>query len=293
MAASPLIRWHDQKRAEQLTNPILVVATEGWIDAGLGAATALAAVLAQVDTGVVASFDADELIDHRARRPVLRIVDGVNTSLAWPDIALRAGHDSAGADLILLVGPEPDMRWRAFTHTVVETAQELGVRMLLGLGAFPAPVPHTRPTRLASTASSPELAGQVGFVPGTIDVPAGIQAALERAFADAGIPAIGLWARVPHYAAAMPYPAASAALVEGLTAVGGLTLSAGDLHAAADRTSTQIDQLIANSEEHTAMVAQLEEQIDAAEGQSGFDLRTLPSGDEIAAELERYLRGQG
>ena len=86
----------------------------------------------------------------------------------------------------------------------------------MGLGAFPAPVPHTRPVRLASTATTQELAAQVGFVPGTIDVPAGIHAALERGFADAGIPAVGLWARVPHYVAAMPYPAASAALLDGL-----------------------------------------------------------------------------
>jgi hypothetical protein len=289
----PLYEWLDRDRADEVNEPVMVMSLEGWIDAGLGAAGALAAVLGQIETDVVASFDADELIDHRARRPVLRIIEGVNTSLAWPEIQLRAGADTAGNGVLLLVGPEPDMRWRAFTNTVVDLARQLNVRMLIGLGAFPAPVPHTRATRLASTASNAELAGEVGFVNGTIDVPAGIQAALERAFAEADIPAIGLWARVPHYAAAMPYPAASAALIEGLVAMGGLTLSAGDLHAAADRTRAQIDELIANSEEHTAMVQQLETQIDATEGQAGLDVRTLPSGDEIAAELERFLRGQG
>jgi hypothetical protein len=288
-----LFTWIERAEAEALDQPLMVMAMEGWIDAGLGAATALASLLTQLDTHVVGRFDSDELIDQRARRPVLRIVEGVTTSLAWPEIELRAGRDTSGKGLLLLVGPEPDMRWKAFTRAVVDLARDLGVRMLIGLGAFPAPVPHTRPTRLASTASSPELAAQVGFVPGTIDVPAGAQAALERAFADAGIPAVGLWARVPHYAAAMPYPGASAALIEGLVALGGLTLSAGDLHAAADRNKAQIDALIENSDEHRSMVQELEAQLDAAEGLAGADVRTLPSGDEIAAELERFLRGQG
>ena len=274
--------------------PVLVMGMEGWIDAGLGGGAAMATLLEQVPNQVVARFDSDELIDQRARRPVLRIVDGVTSPLTWPEIELRAGEDRTGKSVLLLVGPEPDMRWKSFTQAVVGLGTEMGVRLVVGLGAFPAPVPHTRPTRLASTATTAELATQVGFVPGTIDVPAGIHAALERGFADAGIPAVGLWARVPHYAAAMPYPAASAALIEGLMAVADLTLHAGDLQAAASVTTQRIDELIANSEEHTAMVQQLESQIDAAEGQAavGFDLGNLPSGDEIAAELERFLRGE-
>jgi hypothetical protein len=284
---------YERRATVAVQDPVLVVAMEGWIDAGLGAAAALASVLAQVDTEVVAVFDGDALIDQRARRPVLRIVNGVNEGLTWPEIQLRVGHDAHGKGLALLVGPEPDVRWRGFTADVVALAQELGVGMMLGLGAFPAPVPHTRPTRLAATATDQELATRVGFMPGGIEVPAGIEAALEVAFAEAGIPAVGLWARVPHYAAAMPYPAAAAALIQGLVDIGGLTLSAGELHDAAQRATAQIDELIANSEEHRAMVTQLEAQIDATENeQSGFDRSSLPSGDEIAAELERFLRGQ-
>ena len=283
----------ERKAEVHVESPVLIVAMEGWIDAGLGAAAALATILGQVDTEVAAVFDGDALIDQRARRPVLHIDNGLNEGLVWPEIQLRVGHDGTGNGLVLLVGPEPDVHWRSFTAAVVQLAGELNVRMMLGLGAFPAPVPHTRATRLAATASSRDLAKQVGFVPGTIDVPAGIEAALEVAFAEAGIPAVGLWARVPHYAAAMPYPAAAAALIEGLVTVAGLSLTTEDLHTAADRTSSQIDELIANSEEHTAMVAQLEAQIDATEGPDGIDVSSLPSGDEIAAELERFLRGQG
>src|SRR5947209_5958343 len=154
-----------------------------------------------------------------------------------------------------------------------------------------AAAPHTRPVRLAATATTPELASRVGVVPGTMEVPAGIEAALEQGFAATEIPAVGLWARVPHYVSAMPYPAASAALVDGLASVAGLTLESAGLHAAADVTRSRVDELIAQSTEHKAMVSQLENNIDAAEG-TPLDLGPLPSGDEIAAELERYLRGE-
>ena len=283
---------YERHDAPHLVSPVLVMCLEGWVDAGLGAAAATAALLNQTTTEPVATFDGDELIDRRARRPILRIVEGVHAGLTWPGIQLRAGRDEVGNDVIFLVGPEPDFRWHGFTNAVVELSQELGVRMVVGLGAFPAPVPHTRAVRLAATSSSAELAAQVGFIAGTIDVPAGIQAALEQAHAEVGIPAIGLWARVPHYVAAMPYPAASAALIAGLALVSGLSFHSEELAAAAAVAGQRVDQLIANSDEHREMVRQLEQQIDAAEPQQQ-GLGALPSGDELAAELERFLRDQG
>src|SRR5439155_7473977 len=189
-------------RPEELVDfhePVLVIGLEGWIDARLRAATAMAALLAATGTEVVATFDADDLLDHRSRRPVLRISEGVNTGLTWPEIELRAGRDPLGTPVLALTGPEPDHRWRAFTDAVAELAALFDVRLAVGLGAFPAPVPHTRPCRLAATATTPELAGQVGYVGGTLEVPAGVEAALEARFAAAGLPAVGLWARVPHY----------------------------------------------------------------------------------------------
>ena len=266
-----------------LDRPVLILGMEGWIDAGLGAATAMATLLASVTTEPVATFDVDTLLDHRARRPIVRIIDGVNTGLRWPEIQLRGGHDADGHDLLLLVGPEPDHQWRAFTAAVGELAMSFGVGLVIGLGAFPAPVPHTRPARLASTATNAELAQRVGFLHGALDVPAGVQAALERGFAELGVPAVGLWARVPHYAAAMPYPEASAVLLEGLTSVAGITTDTAELRRAAEASRQHLDELIADSEEHIALVRQLETQADA----------DVPSGDEIAAEVERYLRGQG
>jgi proteasome assembly chaperone (PAC2) family protein len=270
-----------------LHEPLLIVTLEGWVDAGLGAAAALGALLGSVPTDLVANFDVDTLLDHRARRPVARIVDGVNTGLMWPEIQVRSGRSESGRDLLFLVGPEPDHQWRAFCAAVAELAGTFGVSTLVGLGAFPAPVPHTRSARLVSTATSTDLAHQVGFLPGTIDVPAGVQAALERQFADLGLPAIGLWARVPHYATAMPYPEASAVLLDGLERLTGVRVDTGDLRAAAQSTRTRLDELVANSEEHAALVHQLEAAVDA---ETERPLGSIPSGDELAAELERFLR---
>jgi predicted ATP-grasp superfamily ATP-dependent carboligase len=277
-----------------LESPVLVVALEGWIDAGLGAGTAVGALLASLETVTVAVFDSDELLDHRARRPVMHLVEGVNTGLTWPSIELRAASDIDGNDVLLLVGAEPDHSWRAFARAVVDLAMEFGARLVVGLGAYPAAVPHTRPARLAAAATTSELAERVGYVRGTIDVPAGVQAAIERRCAEVGLPAIGLWVQVPHYAAAMPYPAASVALLEGLAAVADLEVDTSQLHEEADATRGRLDALIAANEEHQVMVHQLEEQADALERAEGGDMRgaPLPSGDELAAELERFLREQ-
>ena len=165
--------------------------------------------------------------------------------------------------------------------------------MVVGLGAFPAPAPHTRPVKLAATAppSSASLVARVGIVQGELEVPAGVMAALELGFGSVGIDTVSLWARVPHYVSAMAFPDASAALVDGLASIAGLTLDSSTLHGAADNSRRQVDDLIADNPEHMAMVRKLEESIDASEGNTlGTD--ALPSGDELAAELERFLRGE-
>jgi len=183
---------------DRLERPVLVLGMEGWIDAGGGAGTAASVLVNALHSETLATFDSDLLLDQRARRPMMRVENGVNTGLSWPEIELRFGADPSGRGVLVLVGAEPDMRWHQFTGEVLAVGNRLGVELVVGLGAFPAPVPHTRPIRLAATASTPELAAKVGFLPATIDVPAGIHASLEQAFATAGIPAVGVWARVPH-----------------------------------------------------------------------------------------------
>jgi proteasome assembly chaperone (PAC2) family protein len=280
-------------REPQLREPVLVVALEGWVDAGLGATTAVATLLGQGQTEPIVTFNGEHFLDQRARRPVARIVNGVTTELTWPRTVVRQGEDESGRDMLFLVGPEPDFHWRGFTDAVVGLARSWRVRMVVGLGAFPAPAPHTRPVKLAATApaASADLIEQVGIVQGELEVPAGVLAALELAFGETATPTVSLWARVPHYVAAMPFPEASAALLDGLAAVASLSLDSSALHRAADSSRRQVDQLIAGNSEHLAMVRKLEESIDASEG-NPMGVQEVPSGDEIAAELERFLREQ-
>lgn len=290
-----LYRLHADR--PEVQSPVLIMAPEGWIDAGLGGGGALAALLTAIDTELVAKFDSDALLDHRARRPVARIVDGVYEDVLWPEIELRAGQDEGGNDVLVLVGPEPDHLWRGFADALGELSGLLEVRLLVGLGAFPAPVPHTRPAKLVATATSADLAARVGVVKGSLDVPAGITVAVQRRFAELEIPAVALWARVPHYVAGMPYPEASAMLLDGLAEVAGITVDTAALREAADATRQRLDELTANSVEHQTLVRQLEAQADAEAAGEREESRPnwgdLPSGDELAAEVERFLRDQG
>lgn len=281
---------YDLLERPDLDAPVLVVALEGWIDAGGGAERAREVLLDGLDTRLVATFDTDTLLDYRARRPVMHLHDGVNTGLTWSSIDLLAATDRSGNDLLLLVGVEPDHAWKQFCAEVIDLAVDLGVRLLLGLGAYPAAVPHTRPTLLSSTASDDDLASAVGLLRGSIDVPAGVEAALEEECKRVGIPAVGLWAQVPHYASAMAYPAAALALVEGLEKVGSLDLDHGGLDAEAAEARTRLDGLVADSDEHLEMIRQLELHADQLRVEGG---ERLPSGEELAAELQRFLREQG
>ncbi|HKA04552.1 MAG TPA: PAC2 family protein [Acidimicrobiales bacterium] len=279
----------------ELDEPVLVTMLVGWIDAGAAAATAMSVLENELAARPVATFDSDTFIDYRARRPTMQLRDGVNTDLVWPDTRLMAGRDSAGHDVLLLTGHEPDSNWRLFVERATGMAVEFGTRMMVGLGAYPFATPHSRPSRLSITANSPQVAGSLPYLRNSLDVPAGIEAALERRFAEIGLPALGLWAQVPHYVSNVPYPGASVALLDGLSEVAGVQTEGVALHNDAAAHRTRLDELVKQSDEHVAMVRQLETAYDAASTEpspTGL-LGPLPTGDELAAELERFLRDQG
>lgn len=271
----------------ELESPVLIMMLKGWIDAGLGADSAADTVTANLERRTVARFDADTLLDWRARRPIMRLEDGVNTRLSWEETELSWAQDGAGNHVLLLLGNEPDHAWLAFSEQVVDLALDLGTRLIVGLGAYPAPVPHTRPPLLAASASSPELAQ--GLVRNSVEVPSGVQGMIERRAALRGLPALGLWVQVPHYVAAMPYPAASLALLESTNRIAGLDLPLGDLAERAEASRARINELIGQNPEHQAMLEQLELQAD----QHATTQLAATSGDELVAELERFLRDQG
>lgn len=278
-----------------LDRPVLVVHLNGWIDASGSAAAAMAALDTACDTKTLAVFDGDTFIDYRARRPTMELREGVNTRLVWSDIELKVGTDIQGHPVLTLVGPEPDSQWRAFASAVTQLSLQLGVYQMVALGSYPFASPHTRPPRLSSSSPSADVIANVPYLKSSVDVPAGMSAVLEHALTEAGIASLGLWVQVPHYVSAMSYPAASAALLQGLQEVTGVTIDQGALLREAQVQRARIDQLVVGNDEHQTMVQQLEGLYDqAVEATAEMDraIGELPSGDELAAEFEAFLRDQ-
>ncbi len=182
---------------------------------------------------------------------------------------LRVGRDLNGHDVLLLTGPEPDMAWHRFASTVADLAEQLAVTKMAALGAYPFAAPHTRPPQLSVTSPSAEVIAGLPFRTSSVDVPAGMAAALEHALAERGIPAVGIWSQVPHYVATMSYPAASVALLDGLTTATGVAVDAADLRREAVLQRERLDQLVEGNDEHRAMVTQFERMYDAAEQEAG------------------------
>jgi PAC2 family protein len=266
----------------ELIAPILLAAFDGWVDAGSAATTALA-ILAD-DGDVVAAFDADLLYDYRARRPPLEIVAGRLTTLTWHELVLRRTRLDE-RDLLILVGPEPDYRWREFTTDMTELAGRLGVAQWISLGAIPAAVPHTRPVPIIGTEASPGLLrGEVMPGPeGTLRVPSALVSALEIEVAAAGIPALGYFAQVPHYVSG-PYATGALELLRALGNHLGSEIPAHELADEARELRERLDTATAQDETTRQYVERLE---------SMYDEQRLPSGDDLISDIERFLRDQG
>lgn len=281
----------------RLGKPVLVVMLQGWIDAAGAANEAMNAIEAQINPIPVATFDADVFIDFRARRPTMEIRDGRNSNIEWPSIDLYAGHDRNGRDVLILTGSEPDSAWHRFSAAVRELCLRLDVSMMVGLGAYPFPTPHTRPSNLSCTTPSSDLLNKHAFVRTSVDVPAGMAAVLEQVLHDAGIPSISIWAQVPQYIPAMTYPAAAVALLDGLKDTAGLVFDRGSLQQEAVIQTERLDRLVAKNTEHQEMVEKLEQAYDTMAPRPSADTNSellsekdIPTPEELTAELEAFLR---
>ncbi|MET0460402.1 MAG: PAC2 family protein [Ilumatobacteraceae bacterium] len=296
----------------ELEDPVLVVMLTGWIDASGAAAAAMTTLHKESSATALVAFDDDTYIDYRARRPMLELRDGVSSRLAWSVPELRHGRDADGRDVLLLSGPEPDMAWHRFADTIAGLAEQLGVVKMAALGAYPFATPHTRPPHLSATSPSADVLAALPFRTSSVDVPAGMAAALEQTVHGRGIPAVGIWAQVPHYVSSMSYPAASVALLDGLATATGVNVPGSDLRRESVLQRERLDQLVEGNDEHRAMVSQFERLYDAAEAAEAAQADAggraddapphdgaevgeieLRSGDELAAEVERFLRDQG
>jgi proteasome assembly chaperone (PAC2) family protein len=265
---------------------VLVAAFRGWNDGAQGASLA-ASFLAQAwQARRFADVDPEEFFDFQAVRPHVALEGGITRRISWPEtVFYHAAVPDKERDAVLVLGFEPNLRWRTFTGEIVALAQELGVELVVTLGALLADVPHTRPAPVTGSATDPKLVEELGLAASRYEGPTGIVGVLHDACREAGVPSASLWAAVPHYASLASSPKAALALCTRLGNLLDTRLDLGDLERAAEAYERQVSEAVASDEETEAYVRELENRRDAL----GDEL-DVPSGDTLAAELTRFLR---
>ncbi len=271
----------------RLERPVLIAAFRGWNDGGQGASLA-GAYLANAWAAVeFASIDPENFYDFQATRPTVSLVDGFTRQVDWPENTFRhAPLPGAGRDAIILLGVEPNLRWRTFSELVTGLAKQFGVELVVTLGSLLADVPHTRPSPVTGSATDPELIEQLGLQASRYEGPTGMVGVLHDACGRAGLKSASLWAAVPHYVSLTPSPRAAKALVDRLSELLDADIDSAELEEAADAYAQQVSEAVASDEETAAYVHELERRAD----ELSDDDDDVPSGDAIAAELTRYLR---
>jgi proteasome assembly chaperone (PAC2) family protein len=276
-----------------LRRPVMVCAFKGWNDAGEAASAAVSFIRESFDSDDVASIDPEEFFDFTAVRPQVRLTEGESREIDWPQATLSAAEvPGAESDLVMFQATEPSLRWRRYTENLIETAQELGVRMVITLGALLADVPHSRPVAITGLASNPALVERLGFQRTSYEGPTGIVGVLHHSCARAGLPSASLWASVPHYVAAAPNPKVALALVRAFEGIAGVAVDAGELESASEDYERQVSAAVASDPEVRAFVERLESAIDEVQG-DGPDEEDIPSADTIARDFQRFLRQRG
>ena len=263
-----------------LRRPNLVAAFRGWNDAGGAASLAAGYLRAVTDAERCAVIDPEPFIDYQQTRPTVELVDGDVRRLDWPETEIYASEKS---DLVVVVGTEPNMRWRAFSGAIAELARRYRVDLVITMGALLADTPHTRPVPVSATASDDELMERFELARSTYEGPTGIVGVLHDACARAGLRSASLWAATPHYISATPNPQAALALLQRLSEMIGTPPGSNELERAASEYALRVASAISDDPDIAGYVQQLEEAADAADP---------PSGDELAADFERYLREQ-
>jgi predicted ATP-grasp superfamily ATP-dependent carboligase len=268
----------------KLTSPVIIAAFEGWNDAGEAASGVINHLSLAWQATPAGAIDPEDYYDFQVTRPVTEVAEGKTERLIWPTTRLlTAKQEASDRDLLLLQGIEPNMRWRGFCSELVTCFSDLHIELVVLLGALLADSPHTRPVPVAAAASDPALAADLRAEPVDYKGPTGIVGVLQHACVDAGIPAVSLWASVPHYVAQPPCPKATLALIRGVEDVLDVSLPLADLPQEARAWERGVDELAEQDTEVADYVRTLEEAKDATD---------LPeaSGDAIAREFERYLR---
>lgn len=278
------MRWDDRPA---LRRPVLIAAFEGWNDAGDAATTAVRYLRDRWGAHAFASVDPEEFYDFSATRPHVKLNAGLTREIVWPSNQLAwASLRPEGRDVVTLLGTEPQLKWRTFCEQLVGVVTELDVEMVVVVGALLADVAHTRPVRVTGSAATEELATRLGLRRSRYEGPTGIVGVLQDALARAEVPSASLWAAVPHYVAGTPSPKAALALVQRATSLISVPVVTADLAQLAADYEQEVSEVVASDEDVSAYVARLEENTDS----EGLE---LASGEELAAELQQFLRDQG
>lgn len=294
MDAAELYEIVDDRPVEG--SPVLVHALTGFIDGGEAGQGFAEHLLATLPHRPIARFDVDLLHDYRAQRPRIVFAEDHFEQYTPPELTLYAVRDDADAEFLLLTGPEPDTQWERFTEAVLMLVRRFGVRLTLGVHGIPMTVPHTRPLAYTTHATRRELVTGTNPWQGELSLPAGASTLLEVRLGEAGHDAMGFAVHVPHYLAENRYPEAVVTLLQAVSRVTGLLLPIGNLGEEASYVRSLVETQVASNDMVRKVVHELEEQYDAqAEDAAPRELpelsAALPSGDDIAAEAERFLAG--
>ncbi len=280
--------------APELTDPVLLYHFDGFVDAGGAGRLALGHLLAELEHRVGATFDVDRLLDYRSRRPIMTFDTDRWVECENPELAVHVAEDSTGTPFLVMSGPEPDREWELFTQAVRALVQQLKVSKMVTLHGIPMAVPHTRPLGLTMHASRPELINAQTSAFGRVQVPGSVAALLELRLGAQGHDAVGYAVHVPHYLSQAEYPTAAVTALEAVTRGTGLVFPMDALRDAARRTTTEIEEQIRASAELSTAISGLEQQYDAFAGGAErenlmAETTPMPTGDELAAQFERFL----
>lgn len=267
----------------ELRSPVLIVALEGWNDAGDAASTTAHHLIDRWNGELFADIDPEEFFDFTAIRPTVEIIDGFERELHWPDTSFYAARlADAPFDAIIMLGVEPQMRWKTFCQQVLLTARALGAEMVVTMGALLADVPHTRPVQILGTAYDEATAHKLGLKPSNYEGPTGLIGVLHAEARDAGFTAVSLWAAVPSYVPGATSPKAALALLEHLTNMLDVAVYATDLEIASVAYERQVSELVEEDDETAEFVAELEHQYD--------EDAEFANPEELLHEVEQFLR---
>jgi proteasome assembly chaperone (PAC2) family protein len=270
----------------ELKRPVLIAAFRGWNDGGQGASLGAAYLAKQWSAARFAEIEPEGFFDFQAVRPHVSLVEGETRRIDWPDNGFfHASIPGTDRDAVLLLGIEPNLRWRTFSGLVLELARDLGVEMLVTFGSLLADVPHTRPAPVTAAATDPALVTELGLEASRYEGPTGIVGIVHDQCREAEIASVSLWAAVPHYVSLAPSPRAALALVRRFGELMHIDVDLGELEHAAEEYAEQVSEAVSTDAETAAYVEELEQRVDslAPEGD-------IPSGESLAAELSRFLR---